>query len=213
LNSMRNEVDYRLAKILFADMCSKGVIRRKKDKDSVRRTMLDQYAPPFAFLEKDESEQSGEDELIELMGSKLRCGKCNRGYGVRPWHSTSYNDRVYECRSKNIRKGFCGNSHIYEEFLPEVVKSIIRLLIKNRHIAEQFIVKTHRAYSPELLTEVHRYLGFIISSESVDFAKAEDELNYIISELVVNDRLMEVRLIDGTSFDYEVPDYTPRRMK
>jgi len=213
LNNMSNEVDYRLAKMLFADMCSKGVIQKTKDRETVHQKMLEQYTPPFGFLEQNMSPAMSDPDFTELIASKLICGKCGHGYGRRPWHSTTYNDMVYDCRSRDIRKGFCGNSHIYEETLPDIAISIAAALIKQRHIAEQFIVKTYSAFDPKSLTEVHKYLGLIISEGSVDLSDGRDELNFIISDLVVNDRTLEIRLIDGTSEECELPEYTPRRKK
>ena len=211
--NMSNEVDYRLAKILFADMCSKGVIPREKDQETVRRTMLERYVPPFGFLDQDEPLPLSDNGFTELIASKLICGKCGRSYGRRPWHSTTYNDMVYECRSKDVKKGFCGNSHIYEEALPSIAKSIAELLIKRRHIAEQFIVKTHNSYDPKLLTEVHKYLGLVISEGRINLSTERDGLNYIISEMVVNGSIIEIRLTDGTSEECEISKYTPRRKK
>ncbi len=210
---MSNEVDYRLTKILFADMCRKGVIQKKKDQENVRFTMLDRYLPPFGFLDLDEPLQLSDSGFTELMASKLICGKCGRGFGRRPWHSTTYNDMVYECRSKYVKKGFCGNSHIYEETLLDIAKSVAELLIKRRHIVEQFILKTYDSYDPKLLTEVHKYLGHLISEGHIDLPAERDELNYIISEMVVNDGIIEIHLTDGTSEECELPKYTPRRKK
>ena len=144
MNSMSNEVDYRLARILFSDMCGKKVFRTKKEKGIVQKALLERYDPPLAFLEADTQSALSADDFTRLMGSKLVCGRCGRNFGVRPWHSTTYNDRVYECRSKSIRKGFCGNSHIYEEFLPEVIKSVTVQMIKKRHSVERFIMNTHQ---------------------------------------------------------------------
>lgn len=211
MNRMSNEVDYRLAKMLFADMCSKGVIPEKKKKETMRRALLDLYAPPYGFLEQDDTQPLSDDEFSEMIGSKLTCGKCGRSYGTRPWHSTTYNDRVFDCLSRNVKKGFCGNSHIYAEVLPDIAKSIAGLLIKHRHIVEQFILKTYRAYDPEMLTEVHRYLGLIISEGTAETESARDGLLYIISGMVVNEHDLEIRLIDGTSVECKIPNYTPRR--
>lgn len=50
MNNMSSEVDYRLAKILFADMCEKKVIRTKKEKGIVQATLLERYDPPFCVF-------------------------------------------------------------------------------------------------------------------------------------------------------------------
>ena len=166
---------------------------------------------PFAFLETDTHSALSADDFTRLIGAKLVCGKCGRKYGVRPWYSSTYNDRVYECRSKNIKNGFCGNSHIYEEFLPEVIKSVTGQMIKKRHSVEQFIMNTHQIYDDDKLVEVHRYFGVVLSDGLSDLTAARDGLHYIISEIVILDGVLETRLIDGTSVTYEIPEYKPRR--
>ena len=112
MNSMENEVDYRLARILFANMCEEEIFRSNKEKKAVRQTMLDRYNPIYTFLEQDNPIAFETDEFVRLIGSKLVCGRCGRHFGIRPWHSTTYNNRVYECLSRSVKKGFCGNSHI-----------------------------------------------------------------------------------------------------
>lgn len=208
---MRKEVDYRLAKILCADMCTKNLIHSEEEKNTINCAMLEQFAPPFASLVQEIPVQLSKDDFSKTLGSKLRCGKCGRPYGIRPWHSTTTHDLVYDCLSRIARHGFCGNSHIYLEFMPVIAGSMIQLLIKNRHIAEQFIVKTHRAFSQDLMTEVHRYLGFIISGGNIEFTPEWENLHYIISELVVNGDIINIRLMDGTTEEFILPKYTPKQ--
>ena len=210
MSDMRKEVDYRLAKILCADMCAKGLIQSEKEKDEVNHSMLEQFAPPFASLEQEIPIQLSKDDFSKMLGTKLRCEKCGRAYGIRPWHSTTTHDLVYDCLSRTIRHGFCGNSHIYLEFMPVIAGSMVRLLIKNRHIAEQFIVKMHRAFSQELLTEVQKYLGFIISGGNIEFTPEWENLHYVISELVVNGDVINIQLTDGSAEEFILPKFTPK---
>ncbi len=210
MNSMSNEVDYRLARILFANMCQKKILRSSKDKQAVRQAMLERYRPLYTFLEQDNPIVLETTEFVRLIGSKMVCGRCGRHYGVRPWHSTTYNDRVYECLSKNVKKGFCGNSHIYEEVMPEIIQSIAGQLIRERHSVELFIMNTHQVYDRDKMAEVHRYLGFVLSEGLSDLSAEWDGLNYIISEIIIREGMMDVRLIDETSILYELPEYRPR---
>lgn len=177
MNNLSNEVDYRLARILFANMCQKRVFRSNKEKMAVSQAMLDRYNPLYTFLEQDKPIAFETNEFVQLIGSKLVCGRCGRRYGIRPWHSTTYNDRVYECLSKNVKKGFCGNSHIYKEVLPDIIQSIAGLLIKERHSAELFIMNTHQVYDSEKMAEVHRYLGLVLSEGISELAAERDGLN------------------------------------
>ncbi len=60
------------------------------------------------------------------------------------------------------------------------------------------------------MAEVHRYLGLILSEGLADLSAKRDGLNYIISELIIEDGMMNVKLIDETSVSYELPEYRPR---
>ena len=42
-----------------------------------------------------------------LFSSKLICGKCGSIYGPKPWHSTSYNNLVWQCRRRHIKENKC----------------------------------------------------------------------------------------------------------
>ena len=63
MSDMRKEVDYRLAQILCADMCAKGLIQSEKEKDAVNHSMLEQFAPPFASLEQEIPIQLSKDDF------------------------------------------------------------------------------------------------------------------------------------------------------
>lgn len=213
MQNMSNEVDYRLAKILYADMCRQNVIHGKRERQLVKKEMLSRYNPPLVFLECDDKPNQDTQDLLKLIESKVVCGRCGRKYGVRPWHSTTYNYRVLDCLSRNVKKGFCGNSHIYEDFLPEIAKSITELLIKKRHSAELFLLKTHGIYDDMKLTEAHRYLGQFLSAGLSDITFVGDNLNYIIEALVITDDVVEVKLVDGASVMYDLPLYRPGGMR
>ena len=72
-------------------------------------------------------------------------------------------------------------------------------------------MNTHQAYGEGKMAEVHRYLGLVLSEGLPDLSTERDGLNYIISEIVVDDKLLDVKLLDGTSILLELHDYRPRR--
>ena len=82
--------------------------------------------------------------------------------------------------------------------MPQIIQSIAELLIKERHSAERFIMNTHQIYNEDKMAEVHRYLVIILSEGLEDLSAERDGLNYIISEIVVENGVMNVKLIDET---------------
>lgn len=44
---------------------------------------------------------------IMLFSSKLICGKCGSIYGLKLWHSTSYNNLIWQCHRRHIKENKC----------------------------------------------------------------------------------------------------------
>ena len=53
---------------------------------------------------KERGDISGRYSGVTVLSSKLECGICGSIYTPRPWHSTSYNNLVWQCRNR-IKKG------------------------------------------------------------------------------------------------------------
>ena len=58
------------------------------------------------------------------------CGDCGSRYGRKTWHSTTYNDTVWECNSRKSGRTKCRCRHIYAEELYAAVQRAMRHLMK-----------------------------------------------------------------------------------
>lgn len=71
-----------------------------------------------------------------LFSSKLICGKCGSIYGPKPWHSTSYNNLVWQCRRRHVKENKCLAFNIYDKLLHFSVHEIAMNIICKRNIKE-----------------------------------------------------------------------------
>ena len=55
------------------------------------------------------------------------CGDCGGRYGRKTWHSTTYNDTVWECNSRKNGRTKCRCRHIYAEELDGTVKKYAQI--------------------------------------------------------------------------------------
>ena len=71
-----------------------------------------------------------------LFSSKLICGKCGSIYGPKPWHSTSYNNLVWQCRRRHVKENKCLAFNIYDKLLHFSIHEIAMKIICKRNIKE-----------------------------------------------------------------------------
>lgn len=57
------------------------------------------------------------------IANKIICGDCGGQYGRKTWHSTTYQDAVWECNSKKAGRTKCKCRHIYAEELDNAIVS------------------------------------------------------------------------------------------
>lgn len=75
-----------------------------------------------------------------LFSSKLICGKCGSIYGPKPWHSTSYNNLVWQCRRRHSRTEKCRAFNVYDKLLHYSVHEIAMDVFCKRNI-EQIVAE------------------------------------------------------------------------
>ena len=112
---------------------------------------------------------------VDLLSNKIKCGKCGRMFSRYTWHSTSYNDKVWQCRSKMKRNGYCKNIHIYDDILQRSI-----LVLPNGPLPN--------------LAENKAFL----------FLNLEN-LSFIIERIIANaDNFLTFQFLDGSSCNIEL---------
>lgn len=210
LNNMSGEVDYRLTKILLADL---RLRETRLNESEVNRALIERFNPPLGFLEEDTPFDQTVEEFSDLITKRMVCGKCGRFFSSRLWHSTSYHNRVYECLSRSKKGQFCGNWHIYEKNFPLEIGAIIWEMMRKRHTVELFVMKSYSLFDEETLGSLYTNLESILNEGLKGFTPEWNGMNYIVSKMVITDTIIETTLSDGTSYKHELIHHRPKEKR
>lgn len=157
--------------------------------------------------------EGGRYSGVRLFSSKLICGDCGAHFGSRSWHSTTYNDLVWQCGNRH-KNGCKAVPHIYDSFLPLSCNAAMKSLLRThnaviRELMETIVQVLHpdegktKAINSRLIGIRNRKIENIVCDM--------DGFAIIIKRIVVTaDRHMRFEFIDGSTSDYTMPRYSPR---
>lgn len=151
---------------------------------------------------------------VSLFSSKLICGKCGSIYGPKPWHSTSYNNLVWQCHRRHIKENKCFAYNIYDKLLHFAVHDIAMHEMCRRNI-EQTVADAVLPLMPD--DRKRKVLEWLRDFRLRDIWKLqsdESDIAPIIDRIVVmDDGAAEVHLIDGKVQNYTFPEFHPVQYK
>lgn len=73
---------------------------------------------------KEREDVPGRYSGVTVLSSKLKCGVCGSMYTPRPWHSTSYNNLVWQCRNRTKKGPKCTTHNIYDRLLHYIIHDV-----------------------------------------------------------------------------------------
>lgn len=145
---------------------------------------------------------------VTLFSSKLICGKCGSIYDPKPWHSTSYNNLVWQCRRRHIKENKCLAFNIYDKLLHFAVHDIAMHEVCRRDI-EQTVADAVLLLLPD--DRKKKALEWLRDFRLKDIWKLqsdEEDIALIINHIVVNDDGMaEVHMIGDRIQKYTFPKF------
>ena len=149
---------------------------------------------------------------VSLFSSKLICGKCGSIYGPKPWHSTSYNNLVWQCRRRHVKENKCLAFNIYDKLLHFSVHEIAMETACKRNI-EQTVAEAVLPLLPEERRKITlEWLRDFRLRDIWKLRSDEEDIAFIINKVVVmEDGTAEVHLIDKSVIPYTFPDFHPAR--
>ena len=148
---------------------------------------------------------------IGYLNSKIFCTKCGAAFGPRPWHSTSYNNIVWQCRNR-YSDVECKTVNIYDNLLFYVLHDVARKKIVAKDIRTAIVEFAVDEVSPKKLKAIEQYLTDFETMSPLEMLSDADDLSFVIQRIMVKpDRQLEVKWLDGSMDRYEIPKYTPRR--
>lgn len=151
---------------------------------------------------------------VTLFSSKLLCGKCNSTYGPRPWHSTSYNNLVWQCHRRNVKENKCLSFNIYDKLLHFAVHDIAMNEVCHRNI-EQTVANAVLPILPnDRRKKASEWLRDFRLRDIWKLQSDENDIAFIINRIVVNDDgAAEVHLLDNHVQKYTFPEFHSAKFK
>ena len=151
---------------------------------------------------------------VTLFSSKLICGKCGSIYGPKPWHSTSYNNLVWQCRRRHIKENKCFAFNIYDKLLHFSVHEIAMEAICKRNI-EETVAKAVLPLLPEYRRKkAVEWLRDFRVRDIWNLQSDEKDIALIINKIMVMENgTAEVHLLDESVMLYTFPDFHPAKYK
>ena len=147
---------------------------------------------------------------IGFFSSKIICAKCGATFGPRPWHSTSYNNSVWQCRNRYSAVK-CKTTNIYDKLLFYVLHDVARKKIVAKDIRTAIVEFAADAVSADRLVAIERYIENFESMSAWKMLSDADDLSFVIDRVLVKpDRGIEVLWLDGSVDVHEIPRYTPK---
>lgn len=147
---------------------------------------------------------------VTLFSSKLICDKCGSIYGPKPWHSTSYNHLVWQCRRRHIKENKCLAFNIYDKLLHFAVHDIAMNEVCRRNI-EQTVTAAVLPLLPEVRKKkALEWLRDFRLRNIWKLQSDEEDIAMIIDRIVVMENgTAEVHLIDSNVQKYTFPEFHP----
>jgi hypothetical protein len=146
-----------------------------------------------------------------LFSYKLFCADCGDLFGPRPIHSTTYNDIVWECGSRHLRKSPCATPYLYEELLKPIFHDIILSILKqNPEIVRECVAALK--ITTELAENINkRFIMNAVTNHRID-SEAEHRIwRSVIQKVIVHPgHLLEFHIMDGAVIPYQMAQTTPR---
>lgn len=147
---------------------------------------------------------------VGYFSSKIVCAKCGAIFGPRPWHSTSYNNTVWQCRNCYSAVK-CKTTNIYDKLLFYVLHDAARKKIVEKDIRTAIVEFAAEVVSADRLAAIEQYMADFETMSPWEMLSDADDLSFVIERILVKpDRSIEVLWLDGSVNEYKMPKYTPK---
>lgn len=144
--------------------------------------------------------------------SKIICGKCGSQYGVRPWHSTSYNNPVWQCRNRYNKAVNCKTINIYDMYLHFITHSVaIRKIRRTSSVKNNLLECAAMTIDPERIEIIRKSINKYLRSDVWNLWADEDDLVIAIDKIVTQSgKTLNVYWIDGSTDEFQMEKFSPK---
>lgn len=145
---------------------------------------------------------------------RIMCENCGSAFRYSSWHSTTYNDWVWEYSSR-WRGKKCGAIHIYDDQFQTLLREALQSEISKReNITET--VSIYLQGLPDMTTERFQQClvatGQFANKPAADVQLSQADAILAIKTIHIGkQRKMKITLLDDSEIIIDVPPYTPRK--
>ena len=148
---------------------------------------------------------------VRLYSSKIICGKCGNQFGVRPWHSTTYNNLVWQCRSRYDNTVKCKTINIYDAYLHIITHSLAIERIKLMpRVVENLLLCAEAIVGAKRTKTLNAAVQKILKEITWKLWSDEDDLALVIERFIVDeDGKVTMRWIDSKETQMQMEAFKP----
>ena len=161
---------------------------------------------------KERGDVPGRYSGVTVLSSKLECGVCGSMYTPRPWHSTSYNNLVWQCRNRTKKGPKCPTHNVYDRLLHFVIHDAARAAAFKRDVPQLVPDIVTTIIGEERADDVRRWVRAFQKRSAWEMLSDEDDLAMVLQRItVMPDRTLKIRWLDGKKSTYQLPKYCPKK--
>jgi len=149
---------------------------------------------------------------VTVLSSKLECGVCGSMYTPRPWHSTSYNNLVWQCRNRTKKGPKCPTLNVYDRLLHFVIHDAARDAAFKRGVTQTVADIVIAIVGKERADDVRQWVRAFQKKNAWRMLSDEDDLALVLRRItVMPDRKLRMLWLDGKQTKCLLPKYYPTK--
>lgn len=161
---------------------------------------------------KGRSDILGRYSSVSVLSSKLECGVCGSMYTPRPWHSTSYNNLVWQCRNRTKKGPKCPGYNVYDRLLHFIIHDAARTAAFKRGVPQTVADIVTTIIGENRADAVQQWVHTFRSRDAWEMLSDVDDLAVVLQCItVMPNRTLKIRWLDGKKSTYHLPKYSPKR--
>ena len=151
---------------------------------------------------------------IHNLSGKLFCGDCGSFYGPIPFHSTPYNDLVWKCSNRHLKRFPCKTPYLYEEMLGSIFHEIIVSVLRKNPGVIRDCVSVIKSLRNDKNSITQNDVLDAVTAYDIN-SKAETRIwRTVIDKVIVHQgHLLEFKMMDGSKMEYRMMVTSPRMNK
>lgn len=161
---------------------------------------------------KERGDVPGRYSGVTVLSSKLECGVCGSMYTPRPWHSTSYNNLVWQCRNRTKKGPKCPTLNVYDRLLHFIIHDAARATAFKKGVPQTVADIVTTVIGEDREGVVQQWVHAFQKRNAWGMLSDEDDLSVVLQRItVMPDRTLKVRWLDGKKSTCHLPKYCPTK--